>query len=760
MITYDLHLLGWHAFQHLCLTICRDILGQTVVSFLDSNDAGKDGAFTGTWQQKGAEDLSGQFVIQCKFSNRVGHKLQLSEVEEEFDKISKLVNAGQCDCYVLITNAGITGRFETSFKKRLAGLGVRQSLILGSTWIFAQISENKHLRMSVPRVYGLGDLSQILDERAYAQSRQLLASMREDMAKIVMTTAYHKAAKALSDHGFVLIIGEAAAGKTTIASMLAMAAIDQWGLSTVKLDSPEQLNIHWNPEDPTQFFWIDDAFGMTQYESILVTNWNHKLVQVRSMLQQGIKIVMTSRDYIYRRARADLKEGAFPLFNESQVVIDVQDLLSSEKEQILYNHLKLGTQPLAFIRDVKPFLQAVAAHERFIPETARRLADPAFTNGLQLWELLVLDFVDKQEGHLKDVIRNLDKDSQAALALIYMNNGQLNSPLVLASDEAAAIVRLGSTTGGCIEALEAMHNSLVQFTVIDDAAIWRFKHPTISDAYAAIIADSPEQLETYLQGTDLAKVFEQVTCGDVALEKALIVPKSMFPVMLERLAAFRRSATYKSRVLTQWDAQRRVLIFLARRSSREFIRQYLERNPDLFEVILKPSISFYYSTEIEMVIKLHAEGLLPEEHRKAFADYIISFTESGEDLYLLKDEDLQTVFTEAELAAVREQVRENLLPQLDQLRRKREGEFREYNHDTSEEHMEEFFDRMNILLEVFGEEPALSKKVEAEIFRAKDWVEENNFDAHAVRPERMLSSAEAPLTTTTTRNIFDDIDVK
>ena len=44
---YDLHNLGWNSFQQLCLTITRAILGQTVESFLDSRDGGRDGAFYG-----------------------------------------------------------------------------------------------------------------------------------------------------------------------------------------------------------------------------------------------------------------------------------------------------------------------------------------------------------------------------------------------------------------------------------------------------------------------------------------------------------------------------------------------------------------------------------------------------------------------------------------------------------------------------------------------------------------------------------------
>lgn len=70
---------------------------------------------------------------------------------------------------------------------------------------------------------------------------------------------------------------------------------------------------------------------------------------------------MTSRDYIYNRARQDLKESAFPLLSESQVVIDVHDLSDLERQQILYNHLKLGKQPASFRSDIKPHLENVAA---------------------------------------------------------------------------------------------------------------------------------------------------------------------------------------------------------------------------------------------------------------------------------------------------------------------------------------------------------------------------------------------------------------
>ncbi len=163
-VMYDLHNLGWNDFQQLCLTITREILGQVVESFLDSSDGGRDGAFTGQWQPTGQENLSGPFVIQCKFTSRVNYVLKTSDLADEAEKAKKLVARGLCDSYVLMTNAGLSGSSAAKIKALFKAAGVKHIATFGSTWISQQILENKRLRMLVPRVYGLGDLSQIVDK--------------------------------------------------------------------------------------------------------------------------------------------------------------------------------------------------------------------------------------------------------------------------------------------------------------------------------------------------------------------------------------------------------------------------------------------------------------------------------------------------------------------------------------------------------------------------------------------------------------------
>lgn len=753
---YDLHNLGWHSFQQLCLTIAREILGQTVESFLDSTDGGRDGAFTGIWTRHAHESLSGRFVIQCKFTSNRDYNLRASHLSDEVTKAKRLVGEGYCDCYILLTNAGLSGKEAEKIEILYKRAGVKQVLLYGSTWICQQIQENKRLRMLVPRIYGLGDLSQILDERAYAQARSLLASLREDLSKVVVTGAYKRAAAALDKHGFVLLIGEPAAGKTTIASLLAMAALDQWNAYTLKLDDPGKVVEHWNPDEPSQFFWLDDAFGVTQYESDLVHRWNHILPQIRTMLRKGAKIVMTSRDYIYNRARKDLKESAFPLMRESQVVINVHDLTADEKRQILYNHLKLGMQPKAFRTRVKPHLEHVATHPRFIPETARRLADPIFTDGLNIDTYSLGEFVEKQEQFLQEVLQGLDNDSRAVLSLIYMRNDSLESPIELQESESLALERLGSSLGGCVMALESLNGSLLQYTHIGDNSIWRFKHPTIGDAFAGLLIQNPELLGIYVQGSPTGKLIDQVTCGDVALENAVVIPKALFSMMVCHLEEFSETVEYKSPWLSTWGARHRLQRFLAWRCSKDFLSLYVKKHPELLDRASQPGLFLSAVSEVELAVRLHEYGLLPEDKRQKFIATVSDYAVKGEDLYALEGYDLRQMFTDAEFEELRLRVRNELLPRLDDVRL--DWELNCSSDDSAEDHMQPLLDSFRTLKKEFSDDPEVVKIVERETERTNEWIRENMPDEPDEPPKRSLGDVQTSDEFKDGRSIFEDVD--
>lgn len=432
-LDFALHTLGWRAFQDLCAAVLREVWGQSVHTFADSNDGGRDGAFYGAWQQPpdpiGVQDVpDGPFVLQCKHTKKADTTLTPSDLSDEFAKAKALVDRGLCGSYVLLTNARVSGTSGATIRQRLLDAGVGYPLILDGRWICDTIASHQRLRTFVPRVYGLGDLSQILDERVYTQAQALLDYLKDDLTTFVVTDAYRRAAQAVQEHGFVLLLGEPGAGKSVIAETLAMTAFDRWGCLTVKAPDAAGLVQHWNPEEPKQFFWVDDAFGTVRHERHLTDAWSRHMLEVMTAVRAGVKIVLTSRDYIYRDARPYLKESTYLRQNEQQVVIDTAQITATERRQILYNHIRLGDQSRDVRSAMKPYLPAAADAVPFYPEVARRLGHKAFTCHLKLTHRGIIEFMARPSDFLREIYDGLEPDEKSALALTYQSGECLPAP--------------------------------------------------------------------------------------------------------------------------------------------------------------------------------------------------------------------------------------------------------------------------------------------------------------------------------------------
>src|SRR2546426_10178643 len=506
-VTYELHSLGWKGFQNLCVSLAGEAWGQGVQSFFDARDGGRDGAFHGEWKPKAGESFHGAFTAQCKFTSKADKTLRLSDLSDELAKANRLASRGLAENYILFTNARLTGVNEEEIKEAFEGIpGINRFAAFGGDRISQFIRESPRLRMLVPRVYGLGDLSQILDERAYAQAQELLSALGDDLPKFVITNAYRQSAKALVEHGFVLLLGEPACGKSTIAAALAVGALDEWGCSTLKIRGADDFVRHSNPHEPKQFFWVDDAFGATQVDWSNAIGWNRVFPHVHAAIRRGARVLFTSRDYIYRSARNHIKESAFPLIQESQVVIHVEHLTKEEREQILYNHIRLGTQPIQFKTQLKPFLPEVAAHQRFSPEIARRLGNPIFTKSIRMSKSGLDEFVANPMELLREIVRTLDVGSRSALAVVFMRGGTLLSPMTMTNDEEKAVMLLGGSGAEVRRALSALEGSLLSQFRQGARYSWRFKHPTIRDAFASLVAEDRELMDIYLAGTPIEKL--------------------------------------------------------------------------------------------------------------------------------------------------------------------------------------------------------------------------------------------------------------
>src|ERR1043165_3944256 len=108
-------------------------------------------------------------------------------------------------------------------------------------------------------------------------------------------------------------------------------------------------------------------------------------------------------------------------------------------------------------------------------------------------------------------------------------------------------------------------------------------------------------------------LLNQVTCGSIGIEKAVVIPKSYYAEISSRLKSFSSSKRYKTKFLSEWRARDLVYTFLATRCSKEFLDLFLKDNSEVLMSICKPGLYLDWSAEVRLAKKLFELNLLPEE---------------------------------------------------------------------------------------------------------------------------------------------------
>jgi hypothetical protein len=684
-----LYRLGWKAFQDLCIALVEERLKRPVQTFLPTNDAGRDGAFLGVWEGDGSKEST----IQCKFTSKKDRNLTLSMLSDELPKAKRLAKNGLASDYIILTNHPVTGKSELKIRMAFQNVGVGRCRVFHRDWIANRISESPRLRMMVPRLYGLVDLTSILDSRAYKQAQLILSEMGDNLQKLVVTEAYRKSVRAISEHNLVLLLGSPAAGKSTIGASLALGATDIWKCSTIKSTSPEHLESHIDPAGG-QFFWIDDAWGSTQYQRGRTEAWNQVFPLMQGAMKRGTRFLLTSRDYIWNVARKELKIQSLPVLRRSQVIINVHELTVEEKARILYNHLKLGDQTEQFRKEIKPYLPDVARRDDFLPESARRLGTELFTSSLTITQSGIADFFARPMEFLEQTIEGLAPECRAAIALVFLNGGKVRSPVPaeMLTQPASAF---GVSSPQLRGQLEALNGSLLNLAEDEEGPFWTNRHPTISDAFASYVAKSPELIEIYLRGARPESIVDEVVCAGIQIAGAkVVVPNGLHELLADRIANL---------------AGHRLASFISYRSNKSFTARLMGLRPDLWKRLEFLSRPLKDDLNVDLLTTLHEQGILSKKRRLAFVEEVRAAAVEDADDSFLEYEPIARVLTDGERESILDDVETEVLGHLDQhVQRLRSS----WDHDYEPS---DYFDPLRASVRHFAE--ALAGRVNAEVVR-------------------------------------------
>ncbi|CAI3947113.1 unnamed protein product [Commensalibacter communis] len=641
-----LHTIGWKAFQDLCAQVCEDHLKTPVQIYREAQDGGQDAVFINE-----AKDAT----IQCKYTSDAQKHLKASDITSELDKVAELVKKGQADTYYFMTNMSIDAPIAEKIRAKLREYGVQHPYVFGREWLIQQIKLSRRLRALVPQIYGLGDLSEILDQRSLEQTQSLLLLWQPKLKCYVTTESHRKAVRALEEHKLVLLLGNPISGKSTIAAILATIASEDNKHRVVQVTSPKEFEKHWNPNDESRLFWIDDAFGSNVVRNDYIEDWIVTFDKIKAAISKGNRFILTSRTYIYEAAKRQFGYRNLPMLShhDDPAIVNIGDLTRSEKEQILYNHIRFGNQCKFWKSQVKPFLPDIVNIKEFLPGIAERLGNSAFTKNLHINKTSLVKFMEEPRQHLLETLQTLDPVLLTALLLIYVHQGkakenQLNNDL-----SNTLINQMGTTSAQIWEHIHELKGSFLQTTQENGVNIWSFTHPTISDALTDLLKQRPHMIDALLRGASLEMILSECVCEGVTtrVTNALSIPNHYNDLLIERLVTSKDENTINLALFH----------FLAYRANAIIFQSVFEQKPD----ILYRNPHSNVDARLITFAKAYRLNLLPKELRLwAIKDIQSAILDDFNLTSLIDNSETLKLFTPRELITLGFKLRSETLPNL------------------------------------------------------------------------------------------------
>ncbi|MEU6807223.1 hypothetical protein, partial [Streptomyces neyagawaensis] len=485
-------------------------------------------------------------------------------------------------------------------------------------------------------------------------------------------------------------------------------------------------------------------------------DWARRMRDVMTAVRAGAKVVLTSRDYIYRDARPYLKEYAYPLLHEQQIVVDATQLSPEERRQILYNHIKLGDQPREVRRSMKFHLYEAADADPFYPEAARRLGLQTFTRRLALNGRGIADFMARPSDYLRQVYNELEPEEKTALALTYQAGECLPAPLDLDPVQHDVVTRMGGTFAGVSRAFSTLTGTFLrQGPLPSNGTItgWAFRHPTLQEGFAAFLATDPNLIKIFLSGKSWRVILRQIDCDTRDQAGTLLrVPPSLYPRVIEILR------TADQETLTDWLGQRVWHEFLASRCSDEFLALYAQAEPAAIIHMTWFTSFLNVVDEPQVLARLQQADLIDPAHHQLIVERVTKLAVESPDAGWTWLPEWKVLLTDTEREQLLSHVKQQLPSRFDQILQDWRGK---YNPDEADPHT--YFEELEIELtnyrEAFADDADAVSAIDQalEKVNAAIWVISGEFThqgPHVPAPHGHSALSDAPYG----RSIFDDID--
>jgi hypothetical protein len=216
--------------------------------------------------------------------------------------------------------------------------------------------------------------------------------------------------------------------------------------------------------------------------------------------------------------------------------------------------------------------------------------------------------MERPMAFLNDVLRQLEPGPRAAMACVYLAGSELAAPVQLTPALMEAVQRLGASESSTMTAFAALDGTFLQLsTNADGDPVWRFRHPTIREGFATVVAADANAVGIFIDGLSDGELLQQIDCGGATTRGELVrVPASLYPRVVPRVVISDAKESWANPF-----AQ-----FIQHRCSAEFLCAWSSAHESDLTRLLRfgPYLSAYWEPGVLGV--LHRAGALPEHVRR------------------------------------------------------------------------------------------------------------------------------------------------
>ncbi|MFI4990529.1 MAG: restriction endonuclease [Solirubrobacterales bacterium] len=314
--------------------LVADLLGAKFKRTFETFSRGRDGGI-----DIRARLSNGLHVVQCKhYANSAFSTLERAARREQ-KTLSQMQPKPRR--YMFVTSRRLTANNKAKLFSALAPYVRHEQDILGAEDLAALLRRYPSVERGHVKLWlrGSGTLDRIVNADVLTRSTALLADIRTALPRYVQTNSFNEAHDLLARHNVVIIAGPPGVGKTTLAHLLLLDAV-QAGYTPyrVQADVAEAWRLY-KDEEP-QVFFFDDFLGRTALFDSVRGDPRDLASFIRHVRRSNsTRLVLATREYVLQKARFEIEDLQWQRLEAEKYALTLARYSRLDRARIFYNHI-------------------------------------------------------------------------------------------------------------------------------------------------------------------------------------------------------------------------------------------------------------------------------------------------------------------------------------------------------------------------------------------------------------------------------------